>query len=366
MFGFFLWVSSLSDSSVNQRLRCSVSLLRTLFPLFLITIACCAVFAQESTSYYRVEGRLGSTVPPYQQSIVEGTAEPPFVYRQSVPQLRRGLQSLGMKPGHAAFGLDFFFFVIGLMGAAGLAIYTVGRSPEEGLLDGLRMKNESPVVSLAAAASLAIFTVAAVASYGYAKPEAIATVTSITWIVVLLVYDQPLWALALSVASVGFRPLTPILFGTAVGGSRILVLGRSVWKRNRTVLGVAAGSVITGISYLLLSRHVWFAHLTPYYERDPMQALHQNLIGNLTHPPRWHGLTLWLVLSIVAIGWAWRAWRSPGKSTSEAVREKQLAVALFAGAWLLAVGLLGKLDEIRLMMPVLVPISILVAGRWRL
>lgn len=342
-----------------------MSFLRALFPLCLVVIACCAVFAQESTSYYRVEGRLGSTVPPYQKSIVEGTAEPPFVYRQSVPQLRRGLQYLGMKPGHAAFGLDFLFFVIGLVGVSGLAVYTVGQSPDDGLVNAVRVQDGSPVVLLATTAALGIFTVAAVASYGYAKPEAIATVTSITWIVLLLVYGNLHWALGLSVASVGFRPLTPIFFGAAVGTSRVFLQGTHAWQKSRTVLVTAAGSIISGIGYLLLSRHVWFAHLTPYYERDPTQALHQNLIGNLTHPPRWHGLTLWVVLSMVAVAWAWQAWQTDGESEPETEGRKRLTVALFAGAWLLAVAVLGKLDEIRLMMPVLVPLSLLAAGRWR-
>jgi len=345
-----------------------VSIFRTLFPLFLVIIACCAVFAQESTEYYRVEGRLGSTVPPYQEAIVEGTAEPPFVYRQSVPQIRRGLRRLGMEPGHAAFGLDFLFFVVGLFGAAGLASYSAGtRSRGENILNALQAQQKLPTMALAAAAGMAIFTVASVASYGYAKPEAIATVTSITWVVLLLLYNKPLWALGLSVVSVGFRPLTPILLGTAIGVSTVFMHGRATWQRGRAVLGTAIGAVLAGIAYLLLARHVWFAHLTPYYEQDPMQALQQNLIGNLIHPTRWHGLVLWSALSVVAVGWAWNAWRvSSERPARKAERVKQLAVALFAGAWLLSIGVLGKLDEIRLMMPVFVPLSILALCRWRL
>lgn len=327
--------------------------MRSLPGLLLVAVACGAVFVQMSSSHYRTDGRLGSATPPLQTEIIEGTAPAPWVYRQTVPQLRDALDRAGLQPGHAAFGLDVLFFLIGALGSVWL-----GRRPGKDEAVRPRLQNMEGEIT-GEALALVAFTLASIASYEYAKPESVAMVAAGTVLTALLVWNRILLALGVAVLSVGVRPMVPVLFGGALCVSVLWVRGRDCGKRRLLSSLLTAG---VGATYLWVARHVWFPEQIPYYETHLVWALNLNLIGNLTEPTRWHGLALWMTCVSVVAAWTWTA--AFRKRASETERIQQLTMGLFASGWLGAVFVLGKLDELRILMPLIPPLVVLATGPW--
>lgn len=327
--------------------------MRSLPGLLLVAVACGAVFVQMSSSHYRTDGRLGAATPPLQTEIIEGTAPAPWVYRQTVPQLRESLDQAGLQPGHAAFGLDVLFFLIGALGSVWLG----RRAGKREAMRSRRRNMEGGITGEALA--LVVFTLASIASYEYAKPESVAMVAGVTVLVALLVWNRMLLALGVAALSVGVRPMIPVLFGGALCVSVLWVRGRDCGKRLLLFSLLTAG---VGVAYLWIARHVWFPEQIPYYETHLVWALNLNLIGNLTEPTRWHGLALWMVCVTVIAAWTWGA--AFKNVASETERIQQLTMGFFSAGWLGAVFVLGKLDELRILMPLMPPLVVLVTGLW--
>jgi hypothetical protein len=69
-----------------------------------------------------------------------------------------------------------------------------------------------------------------------------------------------------------------------------------------------------------------------------------------------------MVCVTVIAAWTWEA--AFKNIASETERIQRLTMGLFSAGWLGAVFVLGKLDELRILMPLMPPLVVLVTGLW--
>jgi hypothetical protein len=306
----------------------------TVFAALLLQLAYLA-----DANYRGRDGRLGATVPPWQTEIAGGTAPAPYVYRQTVPQLRRLAGGL-LAPGHAALGVDLAFGAVAI--AAGFA---VGRAAFGAGLAFLG----------AVAVTLALASV-----YPNDKPESIAMVAASVVATAFLLRGR-LGATALTCAvAAPIRPELPVLFGAAL---LLACATCASGPGRRRALTVSAACLAAGLAYLGAARWLlWPA--ASYPEPTPVVTL----LENLAHPVRYPGLALASALGALGGYWCVRAWACRERPAAVAGWPSpaliQLAIGLYTAAWCAAWVVLGRADEIRLAMPVLPAGLVLAGGLW--
>lgn len=292
-------------------------------------LALLLVFASFSAWNYRSsDGRLGRTTPVWQTAIVEGTAPAPYVYRQGVPQLRRLFEQV-LRPGHAAVAVDLLFAAIALGAGFSLGRRALGKSHD--WTGGL--------VALLACAAV----------YPNDKAESVAMVALALVVAALAAERREGLAAGVAMVAIPFRPELSILFSVALGVAAIRHAGD---RRTAAAAGYAAVAA-AGSSYLLCARYLWWPD-AGYPEATPAFML----LENLSDPKRYPGLALLLFVGAMGVVWSRQAWpreqaaKAPGGLGAEA-RRRQLGLGLAIVLWTLAILVLGKSDEIRLVMPVL-------------
>jgi hypothetical protein len=291
--------------------------------------------------YRSADGYLGRTMPRFQVETINGTRPVPYVYRQGVPRIRQLLMRV-LPPGHAAMAVDLGFAAIALLAGFALGRYAFGADRD--FLGAITV-------------ALAVMGV-----FPNLNPEAVAMVASVLVAFTCLIYERYLAAAVVVSLSAGFRTELPVLFGMAALVAVYATGGDA--QRRRVRLGIFCLPVIVGIAYLALCRLVLWPQA--HYGEPAFQ-----LPYNLTIPARYPWVALNLLLIAVGLYWAWSAWNvartASGEDLGEArqaeIRAK-LGIGLYIFFYVTAATILGRPDEIRLVMPILPVIFMFAGSRW--
>jgi len=300
------------------------------------------------TNYESPDHYLGRTMPAWQMEIVGGTAPAPYVYRQGVPQLRRLVMTV-LQPGHAALAVDAGFAVIALGAGFALGVYGLGRG--RGMW------------------GMVAAYVAAAGVYTNDKPESVAMVAAIVLVTACFLHKHYQTAALALVVSAAFRPELPILFGGAVLMAAF-VARRSIRPAGGLPLSLIpfGACVFAGLAYLAVCKFLLWPQAK--YPQDTPAFM---LMDNFTRPLGYPGMALNLMIIAFGFGWIINAWRLLKPAAQSSANDSainptevahQIAMGLFIATWSAAATVLGRTDEIRIVIPLLPLIFILASLRW--
>ncbi len=300
--------------------------------LFIILIGILApLFAH---NYRSTDGRLGDTVPAWQQEIINGTAPAPYVYRQAIPIIRNLLGNF-LKPGHAALLLDIFLASLGLIIAAMFGRHLL---PQHGSYIGQ-----------------IVIAVAFCGGIPNDKPETVACITALITISYLLCMQRAILASIVAMAVTAVRPEIPVIVGMC-----ILISHFPVFRSRRVVQPITVRltalpvlSMLLGITYLMLSKFLWWpdAHYPPL---TPFLTIGLNLFNpaSIVFLPLYAIVVSWSVFHLARIS------KLQHMNGDTPFLPSLLGIPLISITWCVFCLMFGKIDEIRLLMPLLTPFII--------
>jgi len=260
-------------------------------------------------------GILGDAIPAWQNEIITGSAPAPYVYRQAVPQLRSLVQQI-LKPGHAALLVDLIFGLI--------AIYASGL---------LHQGRDSDPRKFVWGSILGLLSI--ICSIPNDKPETVAMICLTVLFSHFAMSKQRTKALLVSLLFLAVRPEMSVFAGL----SSLLTYESSATQIHKRLSWL----VITfGILYILLAKFVLWPH-----SKYPAGTPTITLVLNFTSMTALAFLPLALGLLVL------NASQIPMHTERRAQMSGNVTIALFNSSWISAVLFLGKIDEIRLMTPVL-------------
>jgi|GEM_PF-1524076 len=325
--------------SIVQILRRGLEREQTRFGLLeiLAGLSCLLAFLHVANTNYR-QGTpfLGPTVPPFQREIVEGTAPAPYVYRQGVPQVRDFLESW-MLPGHAAFVVDALLGIACMVAGVYLARTLLGRR--------------------ASLLGLLVTTVALITVYPNDKPEAIAAISLVAIVSLLILHERHGLAFVVLIGLIPVRTDIPVIFAVAVIlAAWLLFRRRSKWPTFSWLYVVV---VAAGLVYLALAKFVLWPEAA-YPPGTPVFVLFRNI----TTPFAWSGLLLALILIVIGFSFAMRELQIAKEAHQSGAPANSGFLGLFIFVMLYAVALLvvAMVEEFRVFQPLL-PVALILGSR---
>lgn len=283
----------------------------TRFVLCLVFFCCLWAFIDKAQYNYRsINGKLGVTVPRFQQEIIDGTAPSPYVYRQLVPRIRQLLMTVFL-PGHAAVIVDTLFFVLG-------ALVFIRKN------------------SISCVAFLSLYTLACLVCYPNDKPESIAAISLMAIFIFLLFADYPHMNFIFGVMMIGVRPEIPIIVGIS-----------TFLSRNSRYYFYHSLLLVFGLFYLAFSKFLFWPTNNYPNGVDPFA-----LVYNITEITTYHGILMILgcFLLIMLL-----------HSKLRQSKNKLVSFVLFLGVMnVVSLITMGHVNEFRIFQPFLVSMLVLI------